>query len=375
MFNLKNILILLIIGIVAVGTVVGLRLLSGEDDWICVNGEWKKHGNPSAPKPETGCGEQDDQGLIKSYEGEISETFQNSVKIKTNQEDEIVVLVSEGTKVLKVDGKNFDLSYLRRGLKVKVVGYGAKNNIIAREIEILADPDVIVYTPKANEEVDSPVEITGEAKGYWFFEGVFPAVLVDSSDKEIASGQMKTEGEWMTENYVSFKGEIKYSASATTSAKLVLKKDNPSGLPTNEAKVEIPITLKPNSMMKVRAYFNNDQLDPEVSCNKVFPVEREIIKTQAVARAALEELLKGASEEEKSDGYFTNINSGVIIQKLTIENGIVKADFSKRLEEAVGGSCRVIAIRSQITETLKQFSNVKNVIISIDSRTEDILQP
>jgi len=33
-----------------------LRLLSGEDNWICQNGEWVKHGNPSAQKPTTPCG-------------------------------------------------------------------------------------------------------------------------------------------------------------------------------------------------------------------------------------------------------------------------------------------------------------------------------
>jgi len=45
------------------------------------------------------------------------------------------------------------------------------------------------------------------------------------------------------------------------------------------------------------------------------------------------------------------------------------------LEFQVGGSCRVAAISAQIMETLKQFPTVKDVIISINSRTEDILQP
>jgi len=26
-----------------------------EDDWICVEGEWVRHGVPYAPMPETGC--------------------------------------------------------------------------------------------------------------------------------------------------------------------------------------------------------------------------------------------------------------------------------------------------------------------------------
>ena len=127
--------------------------------------------------------------------------------------------------------------------------------------------------------------------------------------------------------------------------------------------------------IKVKVYFNNDRMDPEFSCNKVFPVEREIPKTQAVARAALTELLKGATEGEKEGGFFSSINLGVKIQKLTIENGVAKVDFDSNLEFQVGGSCRVAAIRAQIIETLKQFSTVNNVIISIDGRIEDILQP
>ncbi len=127
--------------------------------------------------------------------------------------------------------------------------------------------------------------------------------------------------------------------------------------------------------IKVKVYFNNDRLDPEYSCNKVFPVEREIAKTQAVAGAALEELLKGATDADKEQGFFTSINPGVKIQKLTIENKTAKVDFDKQLEFQVGGSCRVAAIRAQITQTLKQFPTVDNVIISIDGRTEDILQP
>lgn len=36
-----------------------LRFVIGgsEDDWICRDGEWVKHGYPSAPRPLSGCGE------------------------------------------------------------------------------------------------------------------------------------------------------------------------------------------------------------------------------------------------------------------------------------------------------------------------------
>lgn len=44
--------------ILALVFIVGvIRLVSGEDNWICQNGEWVKHGMPSAPQPTGTCGE------------------------------------------------------------------------------------------------------------------------------------------------------------------------------------------------------------------------------------------------------------------------------------------------------------------------------
>lgn len=33
----------------------GLRLFTQEDNWICVDGSWQQHGNPSSPKPTEDC--------------------------------------------------------------------------------------------------------------------------------------------------------------------------------------------------------------------------------------------------------------------------------------------------------------------------------
>ena len=126
----------------------------------------------------------------------------------------------------------------------------------------------------------------------------------------------------------------------------------------------------------VLAYFSNSEKSPEfLECTEVYPVKREVLKTPAVARAAVEELLKGPTAEEKTQGYLTSINPSVKIQSLTIEGNTAKVDFDPQLEFQIGGSCRVAAIRAQITQTLKQFPAVNEVIISIDGRTEDILQP
>jgi spore germination protein GerM len=127
--------------------------------------------------------------------------------------------------------------------------------------------------------------------------------------------------------------------------------------------------------MTVKVFFNNSLLDPEYSCYKVFPVEREVVKTQGVARVALEQLLQGPSQEEKEQGFYTSLSQGIMIQSLSVVEGVAKVDFNDQLEFQVGGSCLVSAIRAQITQTLKQFSTVKEVIISVNGRVEDILQP
>lgn len=44
--------------LIAVSLIVfltGVRLLSGEDSWICKDGEWTEHGKPSSPKPVIKC--------------------------------------------------------------------------------------------------------------------------------------------------------------------------------------------------------------------------------------------------------------------------------------------------------------------------------
>lgn len=145
--------------------------------------------------------------------------------------------------------------------------------------------------------------------------------------------------------------------------------ENTNTPPTNE-------NVNTEETMTVKVFFGNSIFDPEVlDCQKNFAVERVIPKTVAVARAALEQLLAGPTDAEKTEGYFTSINLGVKIQSLVIANGVANVDFDERLEFQVGGSCRVAAIASQIRETLKQFPTVTDVVISIDGRTEDILQP
>ena len=160
------------------------------------------------------------------------------------------------------------------------------------------------------------------------------------------------------------------------------EKNNPSGLPENADELIIPVSFKeitkaPSELMTVNIFLNDSRFanEPYFDCSRTIAVERQVAKTEAVAQASLEALLRGATKEEIDQGFISNINPGVRIQSLTIEEGVAKVDFDEQLEFQVGGSCKVSAIRAQITQTLKQFPTVDEVVISINGRTEDILQP
>ncbi len=129
-------------------------------------------------------------------------------------------------------------------------------------------------------------------------------------------------------------------------------------------------------MVAVKVYFRMTGFDSQESCETVLPVERTVSSKMAVYRAVIDELVRGPSEAERTAGYATSLPSGVILKSIAADaNGVVTADFSSSLERGVAGSCRVLAIRSQITATLKQFPEVRGVVISVNGRVEDALQP
>ncbi|HLP43863.1 MAG TPA: Gmad2 immunoglobulin-like domain-containing protein [Candidatus Nanoarchaeia archaeon] len=103
-----------------------------------------------------------------------------------------------------------------------------------------------VLLPKPNDTIKSPVTITGRARGYWYFEASFPVEILDAEGKIIGQGPAQANGNWMTEDFVPFTLSLGYTSSTTQSGTIVLRKDNPSGLPENDDSISIPVTLQPN---------------------------------------------------------------------------------------------------------------------------------
>ncbi|MBI3888698.1 hypothetical protein HY311_02810 [Candidatus Nomurabacteria bacterium] len=103
-----------------------------------------------------------------------------------------------------------------------------------------------VETPQPGENISSPVVIKGTARGSWFFEASFPVVLADWDGLIIAQGTAKAKGDWMTADFVPFEATLTfktYAKNYSNKGTLILRKDNPSGLPKNNDSLEIPVFL------------------------------------------------------------------------------------------------------------------------------------
>jgi len=86
--------------------------------------------------------------------------------------------------------------------------------------------------------------VIGQARGNWFFEASFPIDLLDKDGNILVQTYATAEGDWMTTDFVPFRGEVKAPIEYIGPATLVLKKDNPSDLREHDASISFPITVE-----------------------------------------------------------------------------------------------------------------------------------
>ncbi|KKP91972.1 MAG: hypothetical protein UR94_C0008G0009 [Parcubacteria group bacterium GW2011_GWA2_36_10] len=213
--NCKKYIYYFLEGALALVIIIGLtlKMTTKEDTWLCENGRWIKHGNPSAEMPKTGCGELKEDKVVTNF----------------------LECEAAGYPVMK--------SYPRQ--------CQVKDMIFVEEVGITDEAEkskanlVKLESVHAGDSITSPIKITGEARGNWFFEASFPISIVNWDGLIIGQGVAQAKGEWMTEGFVPFEANISFDkATYKNNGSIILQKDNPSGLPENDDALEIPIFFK-----------------------------------------------------------------------------------------------------------------------------------
>jgi len=110
---------------------------------------------------------------------------------------------------------------------------------------VVPDNLIRVSLPKPGDTIKSPVHIEGEARGNWYFEASFPAEIIDADGKQLGIMPVQATADWMTAEFVPFKADFIFQSPTTETGFLILRKDNPSGLPEYDDERRIPVKFNP----------------------------------------------------------------------------------------------------------------------------------
>ncbi|HRZ34068.1 MAG TPA: Gmad2 immunoglobulin-like domain-containing protein [Candidatus Moranbacteria bacterium] len=145
------------------------------------------------------------------------------------------------------------------------VGRTAPNCEFAPCPEIVGISGKIMITSlKPNDEIISPISISGKAVGGWFFEGDFPGEIYDSNNKILGTHYCSfvpksQDDTWMTENFVDFKCEIKFSAPKTENGYILFKKDNPSDQRELDEEFKLPVKFSGKTITSNWKTYKNEE--------------------------------------------------------------------------------------------------------------------
>jgi hypothetical protein len=236
--------------------------------------------------------------------------------------------------------------------------------------------NITVSSPQANDYVNANgFTITGLART--FESNVVYRVRDLATQEIIAQGHTTATGEMGKFSPYTINVQVKKASGRlqypTRAMIEVYENSAKDGSVINLVQVPVRIGVGADEPNAVEVFFTNSKKGSPDNCDQVFSIPRTIPQTQALATIALQRLLGGPTADEQGQGYATQIPAGTKLHKVTVANGVARADFSSELNTAAG-ACRVTAIRAQIERTLRQFSTVKSVTITVKGKGP-VLQP
>ncbi len=184
-----------------------------------------------------------------------------------------------------------------------------------------------VTSPLPNSLVKSPITVTGEARGGWYFEASFPVKIYDANGKLLGQAPAQAQGEWMTNNFVPFKATFNFATSTTATGVIVFEKDNPSGLPENDAQVRVPVRFE-----------------------------------NVVSKTPIQDAVNTLLAQWKLPG--------VSLVGAALNGSVLTLEFSDPQNQTSGGSARVTSFRTQIMDAVKKYG-----VTSINYRPVGVFEP
>ncbi|MES3004784.1 MAG: Gmad2 immunoglobulin-like domain-containing protein [Patescibacteria group bacterium] len=102
---------------------------------------------------------------------------------------------------------------------------------------------IVVDLPYPGAVTGKEFKVMGKARAF-YFEGSFPVEVLDKDGNRLFIGPAQAQGDWMVDAFVPFEITVKVPDTYIGPATLIMHKDNPSGLPENDASMSFPITIE-----------------------------------------------------------------------------------------------------------------------------------
>jgi hypothetical protein len=163
--------------------------------------------------------------MIESGMGESTMVFELGKPITTEAEEITLTEVRPAPKT---------------GVKIQDGDYRFQFEVKKREGD--KSDKIRLISPLPGGVIKSPLIVKGEARGNWYFEASFPVILTNWDGLIIAEGIATAESDWMTTEFVPFTATLEFEIPKyKNNGFLILKKDNPSGLPEHDDALEIQV--------------------------------------------------------------------------------------------------------------------------------------
>lgn len=129
-------------------------------------------------------------------------------------------------------------------LGIEIYGKWFMTSNVSPMVSQALDTLIKVQSPREMSVVSSPLTITGQAVGGWYFEASFPIELLDANSQIVGQAVAQAQSDWMTTAMVPFTASLVFPAQpAGSQGTLVLKKDNPSGEPQNDDSYSVNVVF------------------------------------------------------------------------------------------------------------------------------------
>jgi hypothetical protein len=305
---------------------------------------------------------------------EIYNESESEVRIWYNTLPELAVIAPRNTFV---DTKKFgDVLELGVHKLQTSLGNGPEIWFVEDASQTKPEEAIRVNTPQPDQAVSSPIVISGEARGSWYFEAQFPIRLLDRTGKELGTAIATAQGEWMTTEFVPFTASLKFTSPVSEEGILVFTKSNPSDLPENADEYRMPVRFaQAGNERSLNLYYYNQSKDKnaqgQVLCSDkgLVAVSRDVSSTNTPIQDAIRLLLLGnISPEERAAGITTEFPlEGFALKSANLSGGVLTLEFLDPKNKTSGGSCRTGILWEQIEATAKQFPEVTEVKFKPDT--------